>query len=82
MCEIFQQELSISFTYWDKNFPKVVALDQPAFSMIGDRGTLHTIAAVAEATLVLCPLKTKVSIPDFARTVFSQREIVSVETGW
>ena len=50
--------------------------------MIVDRGTLHTAAADVEAALVLCPLKTEVSIPDFARTIFSHREIVSVETGW
>ena len=49
--------------------------------MIVDNGTLHFAAADAEAALVLCPLKTEVSIPDFSRTVFSHREIVSVETG-
>ena len=59
-----------------------MAFDQPALSMIVDRGTLHTAAADVEAALVLCPLKTEVSTPDFARTVFSQQEIVSVETGW
>ena len=59
-----------------------MAFDQPALSMIVDRGTLHTAAADVEAALVLCPLKTEVSIPDFARTIFSHREIVSVETGW
>ena len=64
-----------------KNFPKVVAFDQPALSMIVDKGILHTAAADVEAALVLCPLKTEVSMPDFSRTVFSHREIVSVETG-
>ena len=60
-----------------------MAFDQPALSMIVDRGTLHTAAADVEAALVLCPLKTEVSIPDFAlRTVLSPREIVSVETGF
>jgi len=49
---------------------------------IVDKGTLHTAASDVEAALVLCPLKTEVSIPDFARTVFSHREIVSVDTGW
>ena len=58
-----------------------MAFDQPALSRIVDKGTLHTAAADVEAALVLCPLKTEVSIPDFARTVFSHREIVSVETG-
>ena len=59
-----------------------MAFDQPAFSMVVDKGTLHNAAADVEAALVLCPLKTEVSISDFARTVFSHREIVSVETGW
>ena len=59
-----------------------MAFDQPALSMIVDKGTLHNAAADVEAARVLCPLKTEVSIPDFARTVFSHREIVSVETGW
>ena len=59
-----------------------MAFDQPALSMSVDKGTLHTTAADVEDALVLCPLKTEVSIPHFARTVFSHREIVSVETGW
>ena len=58
-----------------------MAFDQPALSRIEDKGTLHTAAADVEAALVLCPVKTEVSIPDLARTVFSHREIVSVETG-
>lgn len=44
------------------NFPKVVAFDQPVLSRIVDKGTLHTAAADVEAALVLCPLKTEVSI--------------------
>ena len=48
-----------------------MAFDQPALSMIVDEGILHTAAADVEAARVLCPLKTEVSVPDFARTVFS-----------
>ena len=40
----------------------VVAFDQPALSMIVDKGTLYNAAADVEAALVLCPLKTEVSI--------------------
>ena len=58
-----------------------MAFDQPALSMIVDKGILHTAAADVEAALVLCPLKTEVSMPDFSGPVFSHREIVSVETG-
>ena len=47
-----------------------MAFDHPALSMIVDEGTLRTAAADVEAALVLCPLKTEVSIPDFSRTVF------------
>ena len=50
--------------------------------MIVERGTLHAAAADVEAALVLCLLETEVSIPSFATTIFSHREIVSVETGW
>ena len=59
-----------------------MAFDQPALSMIVDKGTLHTAAEDVEAVLVLCPLKSDVSIPDFARSVFRHEEIVSVENGW
>ena len=58
-----------------------MAFDQPALSIIVDKGTLHISAADVEAALVLCPLKTEISMPDFSRTVFSHREIVSVKTG-
>ena len=58
-----------------------MALDQSVLSMIVDKGTFHTAAADVEAALVLCPLKTKVSIPDLSKTVFSHQEIMSFETG-
>ena len=48
-----------------------MAFDQPALSLVVDKGTLHTAAADVEAALMLCPLKTEVSIPDFSRTVFN-----------
>jgi len=44
--------------------------------MIVDRGILEMAAADVEAALVLCALKTEVSMPAFSRTVFNHHEIV------
>ena len=52
--------------------------------MIVDKGALYTAAADVEAALHgAMSFKDRgiYSRPDFARTVFSHREIVSVETG-
>ena len=41
--------------------------------MIVDKGTLHMAPADVDAALVLKALKTEVSIPKLARTVFNHR---------
>ena len=52
---------------------KVLTRDQSAIFIMSSSGTLLLMAAVVDAPLTECALKTSVSIPAFVKRVWSQR---------